>query len=98
MDIENMTVEEVLERVENGDITAEEALQAEQQGKNRKQLVKALQKLVGVEGDGETSKVTVFLLKNIKYNKERFKAGEEIEIAQKDVESFVKNGIIVDGE
>lgn len=38
------------------------------------------------------------LLKNIKYNKERFKVGEEIEIAQKDIESFVKNGIIVDGE
>lgn len=38
------------------------------------------------------------VLKNIKYNKDRYKIGDEIEIDQKDVESFVKNGIIVDGE
>lgn len=35
------------------------------------------------------------LLKNIKYNFERYKIGEEIEVDAKDVESFIKAGIIV---
>lgn len=38
------------------------------------------------------------VLKNIKYNKDRYKIGDEIEIDQKDIESFVKNGIIAGGE
>nr|WP_191964299.1 hypothetical protein [Aneurinibacillus sp. XH2] len=34
------------------------------------------------------------LLKNIKYNTDRFKIGEEIDVDDKDVESFIKAGII----
>lgn len=34
------------------------------------------------------------LLKNIKYNKDRYKIGDEIEINPDEVESFIKNGII----
>lgn len=40
----------------------------------------------------KASKVT--LLKNIKYNKQRYKIGEEIEIDEKDREAFVKSEII----
>lgn len=34
------------------------------------------------------------LLKNIKYKTDRFKIGEEIDVDAKDVESFIKAGII----
>lgn len=36
----------------------------------------------------------VTLLKNIKYNTDRYKIGEEIEIDPKDSEAFLKAGII----
>lgn len=40
----------------------------------------------------KASKAT--LLKNIKYNKQRYKIGEEIEVDEEDRKAFVKAGII----
>jgi len=40
------------------------------------------------------SKQKVRLLKNIKYNGQRYKIGDEIDVEAKDLDSFVKAGII----
>lgn len=40
------------------------------------------------------SKHKVLLLKNIKYNGHRYKIGDEIDVEVKDLDSFVKSGII----
>lgn len=40
----------------------------------------------------KASKVT--LLKNIKYNTQRYKIGEEIEVDEEDRKAFIKAGII----
>lgn len=103
---ENLKVEEVLELVANGEITAEEAIEIEKQGKNRTTLIKELTELLNddvdssdvadneQEGDTSAERTIVTLNKNIKYNGQRFKVGEQIEINSNDVESFIKLGVI----
>jgi hypothetical protein len=101
---ENMSIDEVMTLIENEEITAQEALEIERQGKNRKTLIGLLEKMLGDPGkdpandesksEPKPEKMKVKLLKNIKYNKDRYKIGEEIEIDSKDEEAFVKAGII----
>ncbi|HZG16960.1 MAG TPA: hypothetical protein VE710_18370 [Candidatus Bathyarchaeia archaeon] len=98
--LDDMSVEEVLEMVESGACTAAEALELEKQGKNRKTLVNALEKLV-VDSGGESatdglkeSKAKVTLLKYVKYKGIWYNIGQEIEVEEKDLQSFAKAGII----
>lgn len=94
----DLSVEEVLEMVESGVCTPAEALELEKQGKNRKTLVNALEKMVGTadtqENGVESQKTMVTLIKNIKHHNKRYKIGEQIEIEEMDFDSFVKAGII----
>lgn len=95
---ENLSIDEVMCLVSSGQVTPEEAIEIEAQGKNRKTLIGALGKLIGDDNEKteeqkpETNKVN--LLQNIKYKGERYQIGEEIEIDPKDRESFIKAGII----
>lgn len=110
----DLTVEQVLELVNAGEYTPEEAVEIEKQGKNRSTLIAELEKLSqppnGDPGDGgdgsapasepekqkpkKARKEKVKLLKNIKYNRQRYKIGQEIEIDPSEREAFVKAEII----
>lgn len=46
------------------------------------------------EKQSRKTKQKVQLLKNIKYNGQRYKIGDEIDVEAKDLDSFVKAGII----
>lgn len=93
---EDLSIEEVLALVESGEYTPEQALDIERQGKGRKTLIAALQKMVipddPVTEDQNESKVR--LLKNIKYKRKWYSIGQEIEVDDKVREAFVKAGII----
>lgn len=96
-DYKNYTVEEVLEAVHNGEITAEEALALENKGKARKTLVEALEELNNASqtSDGDTPeveqvKVPVKLIANIKLGSGLFKAGDKLEVDEDVYEALVK--------
>lgn len=95
---EQLGVEEVLELVKSGQMTAQEAIEIEQKGKNRKTLVGALVKMLESDEseneDQQTETNKVRLLKNIKYKRQWHYIGEEIEIEADDRKAFVKAGII----
>lgn len=98
-----LNVQEVLELVENGEYTPEEAIEIEQSGKRRRTIIETLEKLIDEQNESQDEievdpqakqKEKVVLLKNIKYNTDRFKIGEEIEVDLEDMASFIKAGII----
>lgn len=104
---EKFKVEEVLELVNSGEITAKKAIELEKQGKNRTTLIKELTELLENKDESpeeesneqhdekivsDSKKIT--LVKNIKYNGQRYKVRQEIEINSNDVESFIKLGVI----
>lgn len=102
--LDHYTVEEVLRMVEDGELSAEQAFELESAGKARRTLLTQLKSMIesipDVESEGEQEspqqerRIKVTLLKNIKYNRDRYKIGQEIEIDPKDVEPFIKAGII----
>lgn len=97
------SIQEVVELVERGEITAQEALETEKQGKNRKTLLNILEKMIGTtdhetddskKQNQENQKLSVTLLKNIKYKRKWYKIGDEIEIDSGDREAFIRAEII----
>lgn len=103
--LDQYTVEEVLQKVEDGELSAEKALELENAGKARTTLVAQLKSMIeeSSEDDAESeanpteapqNKTKVKLIKNIKYNDRRYKNGEEIEIVPEDVELLIKVGAV----
>lgn len=98
---DELNANEVLAKVEAGELAAEQAIEIEQNGKNRKTLVDALQKLAGKGGAGsdnsddkEPSQSKFKLITNIKHNNTRYQAGEEIELNEEEQKHFQKLGLI----
>lgn len=98
---DHLNADDVLGLVESGKVTAEDAISIEQQGKNRKTLVSALEKLITKPHDsedknnnGSEKEPKVTLQKNIKYLGKWHFIGDEIKIDEKDYDAFVKAGII----
>jgi len=118
---EDLTVNEVHELVESGDLSAKDALGNEIDTKKRTTLIERLQQMMVdnagdglaipddvVEEDQEETKeveeeentqetggsVSCVLLKNIKYQGQRFKIGQTISIDANEVDAFVKAKII----
>lgn len=98
-DLEGLSIEEVLQLVESGDLTAAVALELEQQGKNRKTLIAQLEKLLEPnepekQEDEKPSStpspqpspetVRVVFVKNTKHNKTLYKAGQRADVSQED--------------
>jgi len=104
-DFKSLTVDEVLLAVQNGDISAEEALAIENQGKGRKTLIEALGALTDYssinEKDSETvdqQSITIKFIENVKVGTSLFKAGEELEVTEKQLDEFVKAKVIEIGD
>lgn len=100
---DNLNVQEVLELVESGKYTPEEAIEIERQGKGRRTLIEALERLkISSQDDAsqesadksKAKKITVTLLKNIKYKGQRYKIGETIEINEEYYDRFIAAKII----
>lgn len=108
-DYKSLNVEEVLEAVQNGDISAKEALELEKLGKNRKTLVEALEELtVDNEESQEPTQdetpeeepelITVKLIENVKLGTDLFKAGDKLGVDEKVYETLVKSKVIAADE
>jgi len=112
-DYKNLTVDEVLEAVENGAISAEQALEYEKQGKARKTLVEALEELVNanqstgdetLEPSSETipeeeqSFITVKLIENVKLGRDLYKAGDKLGVDEEVYETLIKAKVIEIGD
>ncbi|MGG4449646.1 hypothetical protein [Brevibacillus porteri] len=100
---DEQSIQEVVELVERGEITAKEALEIEKQGKNRKTLLNILERMIETtdrdsddseKQNQENQKLSVTLLKNIKYKRKWHKIGDEIEIDAGDRESLIRAEII----
>lgn len=99
INLKELTIEEVIEAVEAGELSVAEALEKEAAGKNRTTLIEQLQEIAQEDPEtdsdqDQTDKSKVSLLKNIKYKGERHKIGDEIEVSAKDKDVFADKGII----
>lgn len=104
--LNDLNVDEVLELVNSGEVSVEDALTHEKNDKNRATLISKLESMTPApteneqESGSDTQEGTeevedkVKLLKNIKYKGERYKVGQEIEVTAKDKKSFADAGII----
>jgi mannose/fructose/N-acetylgalactosamine-specific phosphotransferase system component IIB len=97
INLENMSVDEVLELIENGEITPEEALKIEAEGKNRKTLVGTLDKMIESTNMSEQEKpvkVKGVIVANVKHNKDRYQAGQRVELPQEDYDVLLAAKVI----
>lgn len=108
-DYKNLTVEEVLEAVRNGEISAEEVLEIEKQGKARRTLVEALEEIISGKStddefqeppqdqtleDPEETLITVEFNKNVKLGTDLFKTGDKIDVNEGLYETLVNAKVI----
>lgn len=102
INLKELTIDEVMEAVEAGNLTVTEALEKEAVGKNRSTLIERLQEKNEIVTENNRdqdhpNEFLVTLLKNIKFKGKRYKIGDEIEVSAKDKDTFVDAGII-DGD
>ncbi|QVY60938.1 hypothetical protein [Cytobacillus gottheilii] len=102
----SLNVNEVLEVVQKAEITAEEALAYESQGKKRKTLLDALNDILESNNELNDSndnsedkpKLTVVSFnKNVKFGTVRYKKGEKTEVTEEDYDYLLKGGLINEG-
>jgi len=105
-DYKNLNVDEVLQAVRDEQISAEEALLYEKEGKRRKSLIEALEALVNPNDSMEDDKqngqheqpkqrlVLVKFVANAKVGPNLYKVGNKLEVTHEDYEAFVKAGVI----
>ncbi|HWL13441.1 MAG TPA: hypothetical protein VNQ57_10665 [Ureibacillus sp.] len=106
-DYKSLNVDEVLLAVRNEQISAEEALLFEKEGKARKSLIEALNVLVNPDEEKGTNEesiedeqehpafVTVKFIANVKIGPNLHKVGKKLEVTQEDYDTFVKAGVIL---
>lgn len=97
-----LNVDEVLEAIQKGEISAEQALDYELVGKKRKTLLDALKEMIEPSADDtpelETRSHEVTFNQNIKFGKNRFKRGEETKVSAEEYSDLLKAGVIQVGE
>lgn len=103
MDIKSfkeLTVDQVLKMVHSGEMTAEGALEIEKQEKNRTTLIKELTEMINTNGNNtkqeeksHSDKVKVTFIQNVKFDNERYKIGQQIEVEEQTAKYFVAVGV-----
>lgn len=82
---EDKSIEEVLELIENGDLTPAQALEIEIEGKNRKTLIATLEKMLE-SSPKQADMVKGVIVKNVKHNTTRYQIGQKEEFSKEDFE------------
>lgn len=97
-DMESMSADEVLGLIETGDLSAQEALDIERQGKNRKTLIGVLEKLIQPPESSnkheQSELVKVVFLVNTKHNKTLYQAEQKEEVSKEDCETLLAANVI----
>lgn len=84
---EDKSIEEVLELIENGDLTPAQALEIEIEGKNRKTLIATLEKMLeSSQEEKQADMVKGVIIKNVKHNTTRYQIGQKEEFSKEDFE------------
>lgn len=91
---EDLSIDQVLELIENGEVTAEEALDIEMQGKNRKTLIGILEKMLTPDPPEEPETVKVIFVRNTKHNRTRYQAGQKVEVSKEDYDVLLAAKVI----
>lgn len=90
---EDMSIEQVLDLIDSGEITAQEVLDHEMQGKKRKTLISVLEKMIPPPEEIDES-VSVVFLQNTKHNKTFYQAGQKAEVPAEDYEVLLAAKVI----
>lgn len=91
---EDMSIEQVLSLIENGDFTPEQAIDIEMQGKSRKTLIETLEKMIESESSKEPETVKVVFVRNTKHNRKIFQAGQQVELSKEDFDVLTEAKVI----
>lgn len=96
-----LNVDEVLEAIQAGQISVEQAMEYELSGKKRKTLLDALKEFLepseGVsESEPQLREVT--FNQNVKHGKNRYKRGEKTEVSEEEYNELLKSGVIQVGD
>src|SRR5690606_32121515 len=91
---DDLSIDQVLELIENGEVTAEEALDIEMQGKNRKTLILALEKMIEPDPPEEPETVKVIFVRNTKHNRTLYQVGQKDEVSKEDYDALLAAKVI----
>ncbi|MGG1597619.1 hypothetical protein [Paenibacillus naphthalenovorans] len=98
---ENLSIDDVVGLIENGEITAEEALEIEKKGKQRKTLIGILEKMLPdpeALGEQRLETVKVVFVANTKHNKTLYRKGEKAKVSPEDYEVLLAAKVIASEE
>lgn len=91
-DFEALSIEEVMKKIEDGEFAADEALELEKQGKNRKTLVGILEKMIETPNLPETVKAV--FVENTKFNRTLYVAEQVEEFSKEDFDILLAAKVI----